>query len=272
LRAIFGSTSADSRPSPVRQRGDFSSEYGCGRGSRHNGPGHDAGHDTNPGWVTFRAGPYVDEARSGEPASSRNNRERTAKSHLVDAKKALEDRHYADASAAALRAMELSGRTDFGTSPNETNSIVAKAKAAQAAEENQTRTANAQKLVVQAKALASSNNMLEALNKLREARMLSPQAVNEELESSLVDQARKLGEAALARARFLDVNSNRREEALKEFERAAQFLDVVPGGHPGLAYAKAARHRTEIRTLAEAPAFILVCGPSTEHASSSATR
>jgi hypothetical protein len=114
----------------------------------------------------------------------------------------------------------------------------AKAKAAQAAEENETRAANAQKLVVQAKALASSNNVLEALNKLRDARMLSPQAVNLELESSLVDQARNLGEAALARARFLDVNDNRREEALKEFERAAQFLDVVPGGHPGLAYAK----------------------------------
>jgi tetratricopeptide (TPR) repeat protein len=178
------------------------------------------------------------EGRSGEPASSRNTREKTAKTHLDDAKKALDDRRYPDAIAAAQQAMEVSGRTDFGTSPNEANSIVAKAKAAQTADESETRAANAQKLVAQAKALANSNNVLEALNRLREARMLSPQAVNQELESSLLDQARKLGEAALARAKFLDVNDNRREEALKEFERAAQFLDVLPGGHPGLSYAK----------------------------------
>jgi tetratricopeptide (TPR) repeat protein len=181
------------------------------------------------------------EGRSGEAPSARATREKTAKTLLEEAKKALEDRRYADAIAAAQRAMEMSGRTDFGTSANEASNIVAKAKGAQATEENDTRTANAanaQKLVVQAKALATSGNVLEAINKLRDARMLSPQAVNQEFESNLVEQARQQGEAALKKARIVDVNDNRREEALREFERAVQFLEVVPGGHSGLAYAK----------------------------------
>jgi tetratricopeptide (TPR) repeat protein len=181
------------------------------------------------------------DSRPGESGPARAIREKTAKTHLEEANKALAERRYADAIAAAQRAMDVSGRTDFGTSPNEANSIVAKAKAAQAADENEARAANAanaQKLVAQAKALESSGNVLEALNKLRDARMLSPQAVNQELERSLLDQARKLGEAAFTKAKYLDVNDNRREEALKDFERAVQFLDVLPGGHPNLAYAK----------------------------------
>jgi hypothetical protein len=176
--------------------------------------------------------------KENETLASRSNREKYAKTFLDEGKKALEERHYPEAIEKLALAIENGGRQDYGYTPNEASSLLQKARAAQAAADNAVKAATAQKLIEEAKAAAGSN-LVEAIGKLREARNLNPQGFTAaDLLSGLEDKARVQGETALRSARNLDIDDKRRDQALREFERAVQLLGLVPGGHPDLAGAR----------------------------------
>ena len=63
--------------------------------------------------------------------------------------------------------------------------------------------------------------------------------------ASLQDQLITQGEAALTSAKNFD-RYKRTTEAIREFDRAIQLLEVVPGGHKDLAFAK--QRSAELKT------------------------
>lgn len=176
-------------------------------------------------------------ARQGETEKERVTREKTARTQLEEGRKALESRQFDQAIAALQSAIAASGRSDYGVQPNEAGTLLRQARNGKAAAEATQRHANAQKLVEEAKGLASSD-VAAALGKLREARGLDSEIEGAaELANSLGEQARTQGETAFSAARNYD-RANRNEQAIKEYERAVRLLDAVPGGHKDLALAK----------------------------------
>ena len=191
-----------------------------------------------PGTTSPKPPPSVPEwlrvsARQGETEKERATREKTARTQLEDGRKALEGRQFDQAIAALQSAIATSGRSDYGVQANEAGTMLRQARNGKAAAEATQRHANAQKLVEEARGLASSD-VAAALGKLREARSLDSEIEGAaELANSLGEQARTQGEAALTSARNLDSRS-RTDPAIKEYERAVRLLEAVPGGHKDL--------------------------------------
>ncbi|MGH9370971.1 MAG: FHA domain-containing protein, partial [Vicinamibacterales bacterium] len=126
----------------------------------------------------------------GERASQRETREKNARFHLDDGKKALEERRYDTAIGLFQAALDTSGRPDYGYTANEASERLQSARSAKARDEAEQRRAAAQKLVEEAKALAGSD-VVGAIRRLLEARKLDPQVagVSEPLKG-LQEQAR----------------------------------------------------------------------------------
>ena len=176
--------------------------------------------------------------RAGESAVQRATREKLAKTHLDDGKKALAEARYVQAIDLLQAALNQSGRQDYGTSPNEAVTALARARKERAAAEAAQRGNNARRLVEEARALGSGD-VVNAIGKVREARNLDPDVEGaNDLLNALQEQARVQGEKVLGSAKNLDNRPNRREEALREYERAVALLELVPNGHKDLALAR----------------------------------
>ena len=174
--------------------------------------------------------------RQGEPEKERATREKNARSQLEEGRKALADRQFDTAIEKLQSAIATSGRADYGVQANEASSMLRQARNNKAAAEANQRNANAQKLVEEARAAAGSD-IVTALNKLREARNLDPEVEGAaELASSLGEQARVQGEAALSSAKNFD-RAARIDQAINEYTRAVRLLEFVPN-HKDLAFAK----------------------------------
>src|SRR5262249_27226683 len=118
--------------------------------------------------------PLTVPLRAGETQAQRGAREKLAKQHLDDGKKALDDRQYVDAITLLQAALTQSGRDDYGTTPNEAANLLRQANQAKTAAEAQTKTAAAQKLFADGKALATTD-IVAAVRKLRDAQKADPQ-------------------------------------------------------------------------------------------------
>jgi pSer/pThr/pTyr-binding forkhead associated (FHA) protein len=174
-------------------------------------------------------------AKEGETAPQRNDREKLARFHLDDGKKALADGRYGVAINLLTKAMEASGRPDYGHTKGEAANLLGEARAAQAEAEVSQRRSNAQKLVADAKVLANAADTAGAVRKLREARALDPQGEDvSDLLKRLYERAREDGENALTSARNLD-RARRTDAAIKDYEKAVQLLELLPDGHKDLA-------------------------------------
>jgi predicted component of type VI protein secretion system len=184
-------------------------------------------------------------ARPGESAAERGNREKLARYHLDDGKKAMDERRWPDAIDLLQRALDTSDRPDFGATAGEAASLLKTARTAKATADANVARASAQKLVDQAKALAGSD-VVGAVRRLREALALDPKAAGaSELMTALQDQLLTQGEAALTSAKNFD-RYKRTADAIREFDRAIQLLELVPGGHKDLAFAK--QRSAELKT------------------------
>jgi serine/threonine protein kinase/tetratricopeptide (TPR) repeat protein len=181
--------------------------------------------------------PLTVAARAGETAVQRANREKRARTHLADGRKALDEKRFVDAVTLFQAAIETSGRDDYGTTPGEASNMLKRAQAMQAQVEAAAARASAQKLFDDAKVLANAD-LVGAVQKLRDARAADPQlpGVTGFL-SSLQDRAAKEGEDAFIRGKNFDA-VNRYDEAIRQYERAVQLLGLVPGGHKYLQPAK----------------------------------
>jgi tetratricopeptide (TPR) repeat protein len=174
--------------------------------------------------------------RQGEPEKERATREKTARSQLEEGRKALADRQFDTAIEKLQSAIATSGRGDYGVQANEASSMLRQARNGKAAAEANQRRTNAQKLVDEAKAAAGSD-IVTALLKIRDARNLDPEVEGaNELNATLIEQARAQGEAAMTSAKNYD-SRNRTDQAIKEYERAVRLLEFVPG-HKDLALAR----------------------------------
>jgi tetratricopeptide (TPR) repeat protein len=176
-------------------------------------------------------------ARPGESASERNGRDKIARHHLDDGKKALDERRYADAIDLLQRALDVSDRPDFGYTAGEAAGLLKSARTGKATADANVARSNAQKLVEQAKGLAGSD-IVSAVRRLREALALDPKVGGAtELMGTLQEQLVVQGEAALTSAKNLD-RYKRTSEALRDYDRAIQLLELVTGGHKDLAFAR----------------------------------
>ena len=176
-------------------------------------------------------------ARPGETEKDRATREKLARTQLEDGRRAVENRQFDTAITALQGAISTSGRNDYGNQAGEANALLQKARNGKAAAEANLRHANAQKLVEEAKVLASSD-VAAALQKLREAKALDEIEGAAELMNTLGEQARAQGENALSLAKNLENRPNRLQDAIREYERAVRLLEAVPGGHRDLGFAR----------------------------------
>jgi tetratricopeptide (TPR) repeat protein len=175
--------------------------------------------------------------RANESAGERASREKNARYLLDDGKKAFDERRFADAIDMLQRAIDQSGRDDFGSTPGEAASVLKLARTAKANADATAARATAQRLFDQAKALAATD-IVGAARRLREAQQADRSLAGvAEFMASLQEQALTQGEAALTIAKNLD-RYKRIPEAIREYDRAAQLLELVPGGHKDLALAK----------------------------------
>jgi hypothetical protein len=177
-------------------------------------------------------------AKPGEPERDRAARENAARGHLDQGRAALAE-HRIDAAVTSLQAaLAQSGRPDFGATPGEAGSLLARARKEQSAAIAAARNAAAQRAVADARALGSSD-IPAAIQKLRDARALDPEVDGPaELEKTLLEQARIQGESALGLAKNFDARPGREDQAAREYERAARLLEQLPGGHKDLAFAR----------------------------------
>jgi pSer/pThr/pTyr-binding forkhead associated (FHA) protein len=197
--------------------------------------------ETPPGTSPVAAPPLAETlrvtARAGESNAQRANREKTARTHLEDGKKAVAEQKWVNAIDLLQAALTTSGRQDYGTVANEAATQLARARKERDAFVVGQRTAAARRLVAEARALGTSD-IPQAIQKLRDARELDAAADGAaELQSSLQEQARSQGETALGSAKNFDFR-NRADQAIREYERAVQLLELVPGGHKDLALAR----------------------------------
>jgi tetratricopeptide (TPR) repeat protein len=175
--------------------------------------------------------------KSGESTAERAKREKNARYLLDDGRKAFDEKRFADAIDLLQRALEVADRPDFGATPGEAASLLKQARTAKAQADAALARANAQKAFDQAKALAGSD-IVTATRRLREALAIDPRiAGGAELMASLQEQLVKEGEAALTSAKNYD-RFKRFPEAIREYDRAIQLLELVQGGHKDLGAAK----------------------------------
>jgi hypothetical protein len=175
--------------------------------------------------------------RANESASERASREKNAGYLLYDGKKAFDERRFAEAVDLLQRAVDLSGRGDFGATPGEAASILKQARTAKVAADAAQARATAQKLFDQAKTLAATD-IVGATRRLQDAQRADATLPGiAEFLASLHEQAVAQGEAAFMSAKNFD-RFKRISEAIREYDRAVQLLELVPGGHKDLALAK----------------------------------
>jgi tetratricopeptide (TPR) repeat protein len=181
--------------------------------------------------------PLTVPMKAGETAAQRANREKLARTHLDDGKKALDEKRFSDAIMFFQAALDTSGRDDYGTTPGEASNLLKQAQAGNANAVAAQKRAVAQKAFDEAKALANSD-LVAAVKKLRDARNTDPQlpGVSDFL-SSLQEKAAAGGEDAYSRATNFDAYK-RFDEAIKEYQRAVQLLEIAPSGHPNLQLAR----------------------------------
>jgi predicted component of type VI protein secretion system len=183
------------------------------------------------------ASPLSVAPRPNESATERATREKNARYLLDDGKKAFDERRFAEAIDLLQRALELSERPDFGATPGEAASVLKLARTAKANADSAAARATAQKLFDQAKALAATD-VVGAARRLRDAQQADSKLPGiAELMASLQEQAVTQGEAALTSAKNFD-RFKRIPDAIREYDRAVQLLELVPGGHKDLALAK----------------------------------
>jgi tetratricopeptide (TPR) repeat protein len=175
--------------------------------------------------------------KAGESGAQRDARERNAKSLLDAGKDALENRRFPEAIEKLQQALDLSERNDYGNKPGEAAELLQAAKTGKANADAAARRAQVAKLVDDGKELVASD-VVAANRKLREARNLDPQAPGlADLQNAVEQKARVEGEGALGSAKDLQ-NRRRMEEAEKAYERAVQLLELIPGGHKDLDFAR----------------------------------
>jgi predicted component of type VI protein secretion system len=175
--------------------------------------------------------------KSGESTAERAKREKNARYLLDDGRKAFDEKRFADATELLQRALEVADRPDFGATPGEAANLLKQARTAKAQADAALARANAQKAFDQAKALAGSD-IVTATRRLREAMAIDPKiAGGAELMASLQEQLVKNGEEALTSAKNYD-RFKRFPEAIREYDRAIQLLELVQGGHKDLGFAK----------------------------------
>ena len=148
----------------------------------------------------------------------------------------MDERRYPDAIYLLQRALDTSNRPDFGYTAGEAGRLMKAARSAKAAADASLARANAQKLVQQARTMVDSD-IVGAVKRLREALALDPKAAGATELSALQARLVVQGEAALSRARNFD-RLNRTEDAIRQYDRASQLLELVPGGHKDLAFAR----------------------------------
>jgi pSer/pThr/pTyr-binding forkhead associated (FHA) protein/tetratricopeptide (TPR) repeat protein len=183
--------------------------------------------------------------RTGETLAQRAAREKIAKDHLDQGKRALDEQRFADAIGALEAAIETSDRQDYGYSENEARNLLQNARMAQATISAGFRRATAQKALEQAKAAMAASDLPGAINRAQEARSIDAQIPGlADLLKEVEQHARTQGEAAFKNAKALAGYG--RPEAVKEYEKAVQLLGLVPGGHPELAEAR--RRLNELKT------------------------
>jgi pSer/pThr/pTyr-binding forkhead associated (FHA) protein/tetratricopeptide (TPR) repeat protein len=171
--------------------------------------------------------------RADETAAQRLSREKLSREHFEDGKKRFDEKRYSEAIELFVAAIKNSGREDFGPTPGEASNLWKQAQNFIATAEAAQKTARAQKLFDDAKALANSD-LVGAVRKLRDARATDQQLPGvAEFLRSLQDKAVGEGEAALNRAKNLDAYK-RFDEAIREYDRAVQLLELAPGGHKEL--------------------------------------
>lgn len=195
-------------------------------------PGAEGPKPAPPLAETLRVAP-----RAGESDKDRGDRQRRARTHLDDAKRALDNGQYDSAIALSGAAINEAGRPDFGSTANEARDVGAKAKSAKADAETRQRRASARKLMDDAMVMGTSD-ILALVEKVRQAKRIDPGVEGaDELLNGLQPQARSEGERALVVAKNAD-NARRPDVALREYERAVQLLELLPEGHKDLDFAR----------------------------------
>ena len=198
---------------------------------------------TPPGTLTPKpAAPQVAEflrvqAKPGESEKDRLTRERGAKSQFDEGKRALAEQRWDNAIAAFQAALKISERTDYGTTANETTTLLRQAQKGRLAADAAQRSARAQRVMDEAHSIGESNVLL-AVQRVREAMALDPQVENAtELLNILIEHGRVQGENALKLARNYEV-AGRKDEAIREYERAEKLLELGPADNKNLESAR----------------------------------
>jgi hypothetical protein len=174
---------------------------------------------------------------AGESQKERAKRDKDAKDYLDDGKARLKEGEYDRAISLFDNAMKKSGRSDYGYKPNEAQQLLAQARQAKEQAENELKAKRAQDLIARAKA-RDPKDIADTMKDLQEARNIDPSTAGlNDLIRELQERARSEGEQAYKEARQYD-SKRRNQEALTNFERAVQLLELVPGGSEHLEYAK----------------------------------
>jgi len=171
----------------------------------------------------------------GETAAKRETRQKYAEGDLREGNKALDEGRFADAKRGLESALRVSGRQDFGNTPNEARDHLQQAIDALAREEAEKRHAQALSVLNEAKAIGTSN-LPAAIGKLQDALRIDDTVGGADLLATWQGTAKKDGEEALTKARIYDQYN--RPEAIGTYERAVTLLALVPGTHPGLVEAR----------------------------------
>jgi predicted component of type VI protein secretion system len=186
--------------------------------------------------------------RTGETLPQRAMREKTAKDLLDQGRRAVEEQRYADAITALEAALETSDRQDYGSTENEARNLLQQARTAKATIDAGQKRGAALKLFEQAKTAMAGGDLAGAITRARDARSQDSQLPGlADFLNEAEQQARTQGEAALKNAKSLAGYG--RPEAVKEYEKAVQFLGLLSGGHPELAQAR--QRLNELKTSRE---------------------
>jgi tetratricopeptide (TPR) repeat protein len=160
--------------------------------------------------------------------------DKAVRDKMEEGRRALDERRFADAIALLEETGRLAGP---GNAPPELNDLLTRAKSGRAEDARRQQQTAAQKALDEARASVGSD-VIHAFQKLREARNALPDLPGiAEVEASVQQQARKEGEAALALAKNRD-NGGRTDEAIKYYERTITLLDILSGGHDGIALSR----------------------------------
>jgi tetratricopeptide (TPR) repeat protein len=179
----------------------------------------------------------VVQAKPGESEKDRLTRERGAKGQLDEGRKALAEQRWDSAISSFQSALKTSERNDYGTVANEANQLLRQAQKGKATVDAAQRRANAQRVMDEAHTIGASNILL-AVQKVREALALDPQAENAtELLNTLIEHGRVQGETAVRLGRNHEV-AGKKDDAVREYEKAERLLELGPPDNKSLEFAR----------------------------------